>query len=126
MVMFRKDIMTKNLKWFTAFGLIWSAIFYTSLNWAITETADFTPILLAIVYGFGFYIAGNLLGEREKKSKNKNLSSLYAISALFTSFLGAVAWVIWWQPEQTSFIGYLAVAYMIAIVIMLILRSSKK
>lgn len=118
--------MTKNLKWFTVFGIFWSAAFYASLNWAIFETADFTPMLLSIVYGFGFYIAGNLFGEREKRSKSKNLSSLYALSALLTSFLGAVAWVIWWQPEQTSFLIYLAAAYIVAIVIMLTLRNSKK
>lgn len=118
--------MTKNLKWFVAFSLIWSVVFYMSLNWAINETADLTPILLSIIYGFGFYIVGNQLGEKEGKVKNKNLSSFYALSALFISFITAVVWITWWQPEQMSFLIYLAAAYIVAIVIMLALRSSKK
>lgn len=118
--------MTAKLRGFFIFGVIWSALFYFGLNWAIQQTDQWWTVLLAVVYGVGYYVAGSAFGGAEKKPKSKMLGDYYALSAMITSFGAAVVWVVGWQPDAGNFILYLAVAYLAAAIVMFLITNSKK
>lgn len=67
--------MTRNLRLFAAFCVLWSVAFFYVLNWALyaPEERSLYILVAAITYGIGFGISGFLFG-RADSARNSRLN----------------------------------------------------
>lgn len=113
--------MTRNLKLFILFSLLWSVPFYTALNWVQADEATRGPwmLLFSTLYGVGFSIAGKQLGKHDDQSRVRySLGIRYGFASLLSSALVGVIWVIVWKPSQLqSFVLYFGTSIIIGLAI---------
>ncbi len=94
--------MTKNLKWYLAFSVVWSLTFFTALNWGLVDPRYRWPYIIAasITYGLGFALAGYLLGRRDDQSAVRyDLRRAYAAVSNMASATIGTLWIIFFQPS---------------------------
>lgn len=106
--------MTRNLKWYLAFSVVWSVTFFTTLNWGLADPRYRWPYIVAasIIYGLGFALTGYLLGRPDDQSAVRyDLRRAYsAVSNLASATIGTL-WILFFQPSGLRWIPvYLAVA----------------
>ncbi len=94
--------MTKNLKLYAAFTIVWSIIFYTVLNWGVADPNHRWPVMWtgAFVYGTGFTFVGKYLGRREKGQVRHNVRLAYVATSMGLSGIIGALWVALFHPEQ--------------------------
>lgn len=115
--------MTRNLKWYLAFAVIWSVAFFTALDWALGDPRYRWPYILTagVVYGVGFYLVGYLLGKRDDQSAVRyDLRLAYsAVSNLASATIGTI-WIVFFQPSGLPgvpvYLAALAVFWAIGII----------
>lgn len=94
--------MTKNLKWYLMFSVVWSLAFFTVLDWGIADPQSSRPYVLgaAIAYGLGFALVGHLLGRPDDQAAVRyDLRSAYAaVSSLVSAAIGTL-WILFFQPS---------------------------
>jgi predicted MFS family arabinose efflux permease len=122
--------MTRNLKRYAFFSVIWSLLFFTALNWGTAAAEQRGPYILlaAVVYGVGFALMGGFLGKRDDESKVRySLGQAYsAVSNLASAAIGGV-WIVLFRPEQLwQFALYSAVIAAIFIIGIVNYRRSIK
>lgn len=109
--------MTRNLKLFILFSLLWSIPFFVALNWVQADSNSRGPwmLLFSTVYGVGFSIVAKNLGKRDDQHKVRySLGVRYGFASLLASaFVGSI-WIILWQPDQ---LGSFAFSYITAVII---------
>src|SRR5579862_1873859 len=92
--------MTKNLKLFTLFCLVWSVPFYAFLQ-TITVSQDGNLLILAvacILYAIGFAITSTYLGNRDSaRDARFALPVRYGVTATLSSMLMGGIWLAGWQ-----------------------------
>lgn len=109
--------MTRNLKLFILFSLLWSVPFFAVLNWVQADESARGPwmLLFSTLYGLGFAIAGKQLGKKDDQHKVRySLGIRYGFASLLASaFVGSI-WIIFWHPDQ---LGSFAFSYITAVII---------
>lgn len=102
--------MTKNLKWFLAFSLLWSTAFFAVLHSSLRVPAG--PWLrigaagpwlqvgaAAVIYGIGFAVLGSLLGRGDAQSEVRySLGYAYAAVGNIASATVGVLWIVFFRP----------------------------
>lgn len=105
--------MTRNLKLYLAFSVVWSVAFFAALNWGLADPERRWPCIAAagIGYGLGFAVLGFLLGRADDQSAVRyDLGRAY--SAVSTSASAAIGtlWIIFFRPSDIVAVPiYLAV-----------------
>ena len=95
--------MTRNLKIYTLFCILWSLLFFTGLNWgtALPEERGLFIGVFALTYGLGFALLGYLLGKNDDDSKVRyGLSQAYSATSNFTSAIIGGVWVVFFKRED--------------------------
>lgn len=94
--------MTKNLKWYSVFGAMWSLAFFTALNWGLVDPRYRWPYIIAasITYGLGYALMGYLLGRSDDQGAVRyDLRRAYsAVSNVASAVIGTL-WIIFFQPS---------------------------
>jgi hypothetical protein len=94
--------MTRNLKAYLAFSVVWSLTFFTSLNWGLVDPRYRWPYIIAasVIYGLGFALVGYLLGRPDDQSAVRyDLRRAYsAVSNIASATIGTL-WIIFFQPS---------------------------
>lgn len=116
--------MTKNLKLYSLFAVVWSVVFYLILNWGVGDANRRWPVMwsVGLVYGCGFAAVGKYLGRREKGPIRHNVRATYVATSMLISGSIDALWVILFQPNQwvellifvliaSGFTGYTFVKY---------------
>ena len=92
--------MTRNLKWYLAFSIAWSAVFFAALEWGLVAPQDRWALIIAaaVTYGIGFYVVGYALGRSDDQSAVRyDLRRAYsAVSNLASATIGTV-WILGFQ-----------------------------
>jgi hypothetical protein len=96
--------MTRNLKLFTIFSIVWPLPFLLVLHWALYDLDKRGPVLFvsSIILGIGFSIAGKQLGKRDDQSKVRyNLAARYILVSSLIPTLEVILLIIGWQKDQS-------------------------
>lgn len=92
--------MTRNLKWYAAFAIVWSAAFFTALDWGLIQPRErfFAIIGASVLYGAGFWVMGYVLGRGDDQSVVRyDLRRAYsAVSNIASAAVGTV-WILGFQ-----------------------------
>jgi hypothetical protein len=105
--------MTRNLKLFMLFSVVWSVPFFAVLEWMLQNPNTRGPLMpfASIAYGIGFSIAGRYFGRKEDKVSRAPIGLRYGLFAgLIASAMGLL-WALIWHRDHVSYI----VSYLIAI-----------
>jgi hypothetical protein len=92
--------MTKNLKLFSLFCLLWSTLFYSILQWvSLNQDARVIPEIVAtIVYTIGFGVVGTYLGKGDSiRDVRFALSVWYGVIAVLIPVAVGAIWLVGWQ-----------------------------
>jgi len=112
--------MTKNLKWFLAFSLLWSAAFFAVLHSSLRVPAG--PWLqvgaAAVIYGIGFAVLGSLLGRGDAQSEVRySLGYAYAAVGNIASATVGVLWIVFFRPYTFwDTVPYLSIIAVFAVI----------
>jgi len=112
--------MTKNLKLFALFSLLWAVPYYWILDWSIADMSGRWPIfaVAGVAFMVGFSVVGYLLGRGDDESAVRyNLRHAYAsASCLPVVFVGSL-WVILFRPLASMALAvYLAIMAVVLII----------
>ena len=112
--------MTKNLKRYLAFSLLWSAAFFAVLNsWLRVPAGPWLQIAAAaVIYGIGFAVLGSLLGRGDTQSEVRyGLGYAYAAVGNIASAAIGVVWVVFFRPITLwDTVPYLSVIAVFALI----------
>jgi len=93
--------MTRNLKWYLVFCVIWSVVFFAALSWGLADERHRWPYLATagVVYGLGFALLGYLLGRPDDQSAVRySLRHRYAAVSSVASATIGIAWLLLFRP----------------------------
>jgi MFS family permease len=96
--------MTRNLKLFALFSVVWSIPFFMVLHWMLFNPESRGPIMLLAspIYGIGFSVAGHHLGKRDDQSKVRyGLGIRYGLTSTIASILVAGVWIVGWRHNHS-------------------------
>lgn len=106
--------MTRNLKLFALFSLIWSVAFFSILHWALFDPENRWPTILtaAISYGLGFALMGFLLGKNDLlRHTRRNLGLwYYGVSQIASLLVGGI-WILFWKAEEIETLTIMSVIF---------------
>lgn len=93
-------IVTRNLKWYAGFAIVWSTAFFAALDWGLAQPRErFLAIIGAsVLYGAGFWVMGYALGRDDDQSAVRyDLRRAYsAVSNIASAAVGTV-WILGFQ-----------------------------
>jgi hypothetical protein len=98
---------TRNLKVFAGFSVIWSLAFFVVLNWATLNSEQRWPAILgaAVVYGTGFAVVGRFLGRRDDQSSVRySLEYAYSATSHWISAVIGSLWMLFFRPSDAWFL----------------------
>jgi len=111
--------MTRNLKWYIAFSVAWSVMFFVSLNWGLDDPRGRWPYIAiaGVTYGVGFWLLGYLLGRSDEQSAVRySLRHAYAaVSSIVSATIGTL-WTVFFRPATVLSILYIAIIVILALV----------
>lgn len=112
--------MTKNLKWYLAFSVLWSVAFFAVLNsWLSVPAGPWLQIAAAgVIYGVGFAVLGSLLGRGDAQSEVRySLGYAYAAVGNIASATVGVLWVVFFRPVTFwDTVPYLSIIAVFAVI----------
>jgi hypothetical protein len=94
--------MTRNLKLYALFCVLWSVPFFMVLHWMLFNPETRGPIMLLAgpIYGIGFGLAGAWLGSRDsQRAVRYSLGSRYGMTSSVISALAGTIWMVCWRRE---------------------------
>lgn len=116
--------LTKNLKLYLLFCIVWSLLFFTALNYALLMPEQRWPLVVisALVYGVGFWIVGYMLGKRDDQSKVRyGLEDAYSATSNISSAIIGGLWILFFKLES----AWALVIYFLIIVTVAFIGYSK-
>ncbi len=102
--------MTRNLRLYILFSLVWSVGFFASLNWCLYNPDKWGWLigLAATVYGIGFAAMGSYLGSGDSSRNTRiNLPLMYGLAASGDSLLIGAVWI--WLFENGGWRDFVAI-----------------
>jgi uncharacterized membrane protein YeaQ/YmgE (transglycosylase-associated protein family) len=116
--------MTRNLKLFTLFSVIWSIPFFIMLEWVLQNPDTRGPLMLltSLIFGIGFSIVGKQLGKKEKPVRYALGLRYGLIAGVIPSVLGAI-WVLGWHGNQINYLLSYIGAIVLCILIYYVLNQ---
>lgn len=94
--------MSRNLKIYLAFSVVWSLMFFAVLDWATADTHSrwWACALGGLAYGVGFAVLGYVLGRPDDQREVRySLNYAYAAVSNITSAVIGTAWILLFKPE---------------------------
>jgi len=112
--------MTRNLKWYLVFSVVWSVAFFAVLNsWLSLPAGAWPEIAVAgVIYGVGFAVLGSLLGRGDAQSKVRySLGYAYgAVGNIASAAIGTL-WVVLFRPgTPLDTVPYLSIIAVFAVI----------
>lgn len=122
--------MTRNLKAYLVFSIIWSVLFFAVLGWGIANSAERWPYILlaAVTYGGGFGLVGYYFGKRDDQSRVRySLGDAYGATSNLTSAVIGSIWIVLFRPGDAWTVAiYLLLMAVVAVLGLIKYRKSIK
>lgn len=106
--------MTRNLKLYAIFSILWSVAFFACLQVLLADPQKYSLLLTvtAFTYALGFALVGWLLSKTDDQSRVRySLSWRYSLISTIASFVIGAGWVVLFRPSAwPSLVIYLLIA----------------